>query len=832
MPFVSKLKIAQKLPAVVVGVALLSLACVGIGAYVVSSQTVVALTGAKLQSIAVERAQELQRAFETVRNDLVVTAASQTTATALRDFGTGWSQLDAGTQTATLQKAYITDNPNPAGKRQLYDNSDLAAGYAFTHNNYNPGFRRQMEIGGYGDIFLFDLSGNLIYSVAKNADFAENFASGGSMAATALGQTFQAAAKLTKAGDIVFKDVAPYAPNGNLPSGFIATIILDSDGNPAGVLAFEMPQGVVDALLGSDNGLGQTGEAFFVGEDHLLRNKLRFSTDSDVLKTSFDDPTLDAVLSGKLPIASGETQFGGKTMLDVVVPVSFDQTKWALVAGIDKDEALAPVVQMRDLMFGIAAAVLILAVLGGIVLSRSIARPISRLTAGMKALAAGDLNVEIGSGKRQDEVGEMAAAVEVFRANARRVAEMSEDERASVERRQAERAQMMQALQRAFGEVVDAAVNGDFSHRVTAEFPDAELNSLARSVNNLVETVERGLNETGDVLSALAHTDLTHRMTGDYEGAFGRLRDDTNGVCETLADVVHSLKRTSRTLKTATSEMLSGANDLSERTTRQAATIEETSAAMETLANTVHENARRAETASTKARAVSQTATDGGAVMDRATDAMARITQSSGKISNIIGLIDDIAFQTNLLALNASVEAARAGEAGKGFAVVAVEVRRLAQSAAQASAEVKGLIEQSGAEVSGGSKLVAEAASKLVDMLEAARESSALIESIAGANREQAASIEEVTAAVRQLDEMTQHNAALVEQTNAAIEQTEAEAAKLDEVVGIFRVAGEATSPATATPASASNRKAGARATAKSYLSEGNAAIDKEWAEF
>jgi len=159
-------------------------------------------------------------------------------------------------------------------------------------------------------------------------------------------------------------------------------------------------------------------------------------------------------------------------------------------------------------------------------------------------------------------------------------------------------------------------------------------------------------------------------------------------------------------------------------------------------------------------------------------------------------------------------------------------VRRLAQSAAQASAEVKGLIEQSGAEVSGGSKLVAEAASKLVDMLEAARESSALIESIAGANREQAASIEEVTAAVRQLDEMTQHNAALVEQTNAAIEQTEAEAAKLDEVVGIFRVAGEATSPATAKPASASNRKAGARATAKSYLSEGNAAIDKEWAEF
>jgi methyl-accepting chemotaxis protein len=832
MPFVPKLKIAQKLPVVVVGVALLSLACVGAGAYFVSSQTVVALTGAELQSIAVERARELQHAFETVRNDLIVTAASQTTATAMRDFGTGWSQLDAGTQTAALQKAYITDNPNPPGKKQLYDNSDLAAGYAFTHNNYNPGFRRQMEIGGYGDIFLFDLSGNLIYSVAKNADFAENFAAGSSMAATPLGQVFQAAAKLTKAGDFVFADVAPYAPNGNAPSGFMATVILDSDGKPTGVLAFEMPQASVDDLLGSANGLGATGEAFFVGSDHLLRNRLRFSTESDVLKTRFNDPALDAVLSGKTPIASGETQLGGKTMLDVIVPVSFDGTKWALVAGIGKDEALQPVAQMRDLMFEIAAVVLVLAVLGGIVFSRSIARPISRLTAGMKALAAGDLDVEIGSGRRHDEVGEMADAVEVFRANARRVAEMSEDERASSERRRLEHAEMMQALQLAFGEVVDAAVHGDFSRRVTADFPDAELTSLARSVNNLVETVERGLGETGEVLSALAHTDLTRRMTGDYEGAFGQLRDDTNGVCDTLASIVQGLRHTSGTLKTATGEMLSGANDLSERTTKQAATIEETSAAMETLANTVHENARRAESASAKARAVSQTATEGGAVMDKATDAMGRITQSSGKISNIIGLIDDIAFQTNLLALNASVEAARAGEAGKGFAGVAIEVRRLAQSAAQASAEVKGLIEQSSTEVSGGSRLVAEAASKLVAMLDAARESSALIEGIAGVNREQAASIEEVTAAVRQLDEMTQHNAALVEETNAAIEQTEAQASELDRIVEVFTVADAAEPRPKPMPKDGKGIKQRVKSAARSYLSDGNAAVDKDWSEF
>src|SRR5690606_14723564 len=172
-------------------------------------------------------------------------------------------------------------------------------------------------------------------------------------------------------------------------------------------------------------------------------------------------------------------------------------------------------------------------------------------------------------------------------------------------------------------------------------------------------------------------------------------------------------------------------------------------------------NAQRAREASASASRVTQTAEEGGQVMDAANEAMERITASSGKISNIIGLIDDIAFQTNLLALNASVEAARAGEAGKGFAVVAVEVRRLAQSAASASSDVKALIEQSAEEVRGGSRLVQDAATKLEAIVGAARASNELMGSIARESREQAASIEEVNTAVRTMDEMTQHNAAL-----------------------------------------------------------------------
>jgi len=486
------------------------------------------------------------------------------------------------------------------------------------------------------------------------------------------------------------------------------------------------------------------------------------------------------------------------------------------LAAASSDGTIAQIINWGGL------GLIVLLVIATVVLSRlTMITPLSRMTADFNRLAEGDLDVEARDGQVVKEINALAQVLDVFR-TALKNRDLLAGEAEKSARQVAERANAAASLNEEISDTVGAALQGDFSRRVNGTYSDEDLATLAGSVNQLLETVDRSIAETGAVLSALARADLTKRMQGQYAGALKRLSDDTNAVGDQLTDVITKLRLTSGGLKTATAEILSGANDLSERTTKQAATIAETSSTMARLASTVAENAKRAASASGNAADVSRTAEEGGEVMRQATEAMERITASSGKISNIIGLIDDIAFQTNLLALNASVEAARAGDAGKGFAVVAVEVRRLAQSAASASSEVKVLIEQSGVEVAGGSKLVAEAARKLEAMLEGARTNHELLQGIAQQSREQASSIDEMTGAVRTLDEMTQHNAALVEETNAAIEQTEAQANELDQVVAVFTVGGNTSpSPSEGRP----QRRPAPRAI-------GNLAVKEDWNEF
>jgi methyl-accepting chemotaxis protein len=778
--------IAKKLPLALFVSALLVGAGVGTASYLIGSEALETQARQNLSTLAFERANQLGLYVRSVQHDLVATSNSALTVQALRDFAGAWLQIKEPDPAAALKKIYITDNPNPADQRLLLDAAATTLTYATPHTTVQPQYRQQITAAGYGDIYLFDTKGMLVYSAAKQDDFATSFVDG-PYAKTALGEAVTSALAIENNDDTVFADFSAYPASAIGAVAFFAKPVFNATGRKIGVLAFELPASRLAPVIDNRTGLGNSGETVIVGIDGLVRSDSSLTAENDVLSASIESPVIEAAAGGT--VAAGSLDYRGEQSLIAAAPVVAPGLQWALATVMSEDEVFAPVVAMRNMMIIIAGVLLAAIAVAGFVFARTITRPITRLTRIMGQLAQGDLDVAVAGTARRDELGAMAKAVEVFKDNALKVNEMTDGERSAAEQRRADRVRMMRELQQAFGEVVDAAIDGDFTRRVEASFADTELNSLADSVNRLVETVDRGMGETGQVLAALAHTDLTQRVEGNYGGLFKQLKDDTNAVAEKLSVIVGQLRQTSRALKTATGEILSGANDLSERTTRQAATIEETSAAMEHLASTVLANAGNAKDASMAAGNVTRTAEEGGAVMHQANEAMERITTSSSKISNIIGLIDDIAFQTNLLALNASVEAARAGEAGKGFAVVAIEVRRLAQSAAQASSEIKGLIDASGQEVKVGSLLVAEAADKLVAMLGAARLSNELMEKIARESRDQASAIEQLSSAVRQMDEMTQHNAALVEETNAAIEQTESQAVELDNIVEVFRLA-------------------------------------------
>ena len=438
-----------------------------------------------------------------------------------------------------------------------------------------------------------------------------------------------------------------------------------------------------------------------------------------------------------------------------------------------------------------------------------LSRPIRGLTETMKALAEGDLDVDIPFAGRKDEIGEMAAAVEVFKQNGVKVRELNAQE-AALQAKSAD-------LQSSIAEVVASAVRGDFGRRITKDYADEDLNRFAASVNELVASVDAGVAEVRRVVAHLAEGDLTETMEGAFQGAFAELQNNVNTAMSTLRRTLHEVRTTSDTIGSNTVELRSAADDLSRRTEQQAASLEETAAALDEITATVKESTDRAQEASRMVDEARRSSEESTRVVADAVDAMGRIEQASGEIGQIINLIDEIAFQTNLLALNAGVEAARAGEAGRGFAVVAQEVRELAQRSATAAQDIKNLISRSGEEVSTGVKLVTATGEALDAIRKRVVQINEHVHSIAGAAAEQATGLTEINTAINQMDQVTQRNAAMVEETTAATHRLSGEAGNLAALISHFRVDGSAGAAAHGAASGASPARALRERVAQAY---------------
>ena len=474
-------------------------------------------------------------------------------------------------------------------------------------------------------------------------------------------------------------------------------------------------------------------------------------------------------------------------------------------------EAEAAAASARFSNWAGGGAMLIVSVLALIVLNFGLVRPLRGMNEAMRTLAGGQTDIVVPGNDRKDEVGEMSNAVEVFR-------------QAAITNRQLEADAQATRLQAEADRV-----------RLTAEAEAAAQARLDEATSGLAEGIKR-----------LAAGDLSFTLTEPFSADFEALRHDLNGAIEQLGQTLRAVVEATSMIDSGSQEISRGADDLSKRTEQQAAALEETAAALDQITANVSNSSKRAEEARGVAVQANASASESGKVVAKAVEAMGKIESSSNQVSNIIGVIDEIAFQTNLLALNAGVEAARAGEAGKGFAVVAQEVRELAQRSAQAAKEIKDLIRNSSVEVESGVKLVRETGTALKTIEGYIVTVNQHMDSIAISAKEQSVGLAEVNTAVNQMDQVTQQNAAMVEETSAAGATLAGESSKLRQLIGQFVLAGQGAPPRSHVDALRQTASAMSSTSSHSMVSaparklagkpakafSGNAAVNESWEEF
>ena len=643
-----------------------------------------------------------------------------------------WTLTGAAAPTLNdLRSNYIDRNPFPLGQREQFDQSPDGSVYDLIHVEFHDQFRGITARSGYYDLFFISPNGDVVYSVYKEDDFGTNLVNG-RYSTSGLADVFRMA--LEDPGGIAFSDFAPYAPSSGAPASFMAEAVLNDAGQTIGVVAIQLPIQSLQANLTASSILGPQDETYLLGADRLARTG---SIEDGFLAVLDQAPALPHL---EFDTAKTSLHFNDVIGLrgnhvDAHV-VNFDVLGniWTVVVERDLDAAFAPLtafVWKVILVFVVGA---VLSVLISYFLAKSVTRPLVDFSDAMRRVGDGDLDAEVTGLDRHDEFGHVATNLNDFREKLKEAQVLAERD----------------------------AMKGDEQALV-------------------VKTLGNGLNE-------LAKGNLNNSLNDPFSSEYEELRQNFNATVETMNDLMRTIVDNSNEIHARAEEISASSDDLSHRTENQAATLEETAAALDELTASVREAAESASEVENVVTDARKDAEESGVVVSEAVNAMSMIRKSSSEISQIIGVIDDIAFQTNLLSLNASVEAARAGEAGRGFAVVASEVRALAQRSSEAAKQIKSLITSSSEQVETGVGLVGRTGEALGSIIERVGNIDALVSGIASGSREQSSGLGEINIGMTQLDQVTQQNAAMVEEATAAATTLRTEAAGLTHLVGRFKL--------------------------------------------
>lgn len=537
----------------------------------------------------------------------------------------------------------------------------------------------------------------------------------------------------------------------------------------------------------------------------------------DDLKSYIESADTTLQLVAIDPITSSILANTANEAFDKIISVAKQEIATRKAASTTRAQEAEQVADTLSRLFtGLAVASILLSFIATRLVFRSVAKPIHAMTDAMRRLSENDLDAEIPGTDAGAEIGSMAEAMAVFRANAieRRELRVQEEEarsarekaerdameeRSRIANEQAERdradreaaekhAEEASRLQAALTGVINSAKAGDFTERMQKNFDDPALVEVAEVVNSLLETMGDSLSYTMDFLGALANGDVTHRIEGDFNGAFEQLKDDANSAADQLSVMIAAILENAVDINDGSTAITQSSNDLAIRTEKAANTLAETASSLEQITGSVQSAAAAAASAKVLVDGALDRAESSNDIVKSAVEAMGEIERVSSEITKTISIIDDIAFQTNLLALNAGVEAARAGDAGRGFAVVASEVRALAQRASESAGEIGNMITRSEAQVKHGVDLVGRTGVALGEMATSISEISQHVANIASSADEQSTGITEINGAVSALDQTQQQNAAMFEQTNAASHSLTTAAQSMVDSVSHFRV--------------------------------------------
>lgn len=646
--------------------------------------------------------------------------------------------------------------------------------YGTQYSNFGPKLVKFAESINLDDLYFVNANGLVVFSALTGPELATNLIDGpfsksplGEINSKVAEKALAAASvsdpqnvngfesEITSAEEpttnIIFQDFQRYAPAENEPTAFLGLAVTNANQDFIGSIIAQIPKKKISEILNNQTGLGSTGETILTNTSGLVLLNSTKTKEDDALNTKIDFSRFAKVRDREV-VTGTLDKYRNMSSLVSLAKVQFGSAEWIVAGIVSQDEVLAGTLKMGIGIVTVSVLTLLAALAFAFWFARSLTRPITAIIAHMHELIAGNTSFDPEGKTRKDEVGDIVRSVESFR-------------QAAIEKVRLEEEALTTRLE---SEIARAA-------------NEQEKQQTSDQLSSTVDQLARGL-------ETLAAGNLVNTLESPFMESMEPVRHNYNVSIAKLRSALEGIDLGASSIKNVSYEISAASSDLSDRTEKQAASLEEAAAAVQELTDNVRTASDQAQRAAKLAKSAKEDTDQSAIVVSNAMSAMSRIEQASNDIGGIINVIDEIAFQTNLLALNAGVEAARAGEAGQGFAVVAQEVRELAGSSAEAAKEIKALIDTSNDEVGQGVDLVNETGTVLDKISKNVSNIEGHITHVASQAAEQLESIETVNSSVTDLDQRIQQNAAMAEETTAATFSLVEEINGLAKMVGTFDI--------------------------------------------